>query len=130
MIGLLKEPLFHGLIRLKGNSKRTSANSLSHLGAQYKDLGAADVVFPARTFPKASSCVLLPRKEDVSPPTLHVRGKRTIDEVLRTSAFEAIADVTNRVKNKNLRGRVTTNTLNIILVFVDLELMHFVVLWL
>ena len=49
MIGLLKEPLFHWPIRLKGNSKRTSGNSLSHLGAQYKDLGAADVV-SAQTF--------------------------------------------------------------------------------
>ena len=129
MIGLLKEPLFHWLIRLKGHSKRTSDNSLSHLGAQYKDLGAAEVVSRADV-PKASSCVFLPRKEDVTPPSLHVRGKRTIDEVLRTSAFETIADVTNRVKNKNLQGRVTTNPLNIILVFVDLELMHFVVLWL
>ena len=129
MIGPLKKPLFYLPIRLKGHSKRTSGNSLSHLGAQYKDLGAADAVSRADV-PKASSCVLLPRKEDVSPPSLLVRGKRTVDEVLRRSAFEAIADVTNRVKNKNLRGRVATNPLNIILVFVDLELMHFVVLWL
>ena len=124
MIGLLKKLLFHWLIRLKAHSKRSSG----HLGAQYKDLGAADVVSRADV-PKASSCVLLPRKEDVSPTSLIVRGKRTVDEVLRTSAFEAIANVTNRVKNKNLRGRVATNPLNIILVFVDLELMHFV-LWL
>ena len=75
----------------------------------WRSLSRADV-------PKASSCVLIPRKEGVSPPSLHVRGKRTVDEALRTSAFEAIADVSNRVKNINLRGRVTTNPLNITLV--------------
>ena len=31
MIGLLKEPLFHWLIRLKGHSKRTSGNSVGCL---------------------------------------------------------------------------------------------------
>ena len=39
MIGLLKTPL--SPIRIKGNRKRTSSNSLSLLGAQNKDLGAS-----------------------------------------------------------------------------------------
>ena len=42
MIGLLKKPLSICLSgRMKGNSKRTSGNSLNPLGAQNKDLGTA-----------------------------------------------------------------------------------------
>ena len=41
MIGLLKRAIVHLLIRLKGNSKCTSGNSLSPLWAQKKNIGAA-----------------------------------------------------------------------------------------
>ena len=41
MIDLLKKAIVDLPIRLKGNSKRTSGNSLSPLGAQNKDIGAA-----------------------------------------------------------------------------------------
>ena len=39
-IGLLKKAIVNLPIRLKGNSKRTSGNSLSPLGAQNKDIDA------------------------------------------------------------------------------------------
>ena len=42
MIGLLKKAIVDLPIRLKGNSKRISGNSLSPLGAQNKDLGATN----------------------------------------------------------------------------------------
>ena len=41
MIDLLKEPLSILPIRLKGNSKRISGDSLSPLGAQNNDIGSA-----------------------------------------------------------------------------------------
>ena len=41
MIGLLKKAIVNLPIRMKGNWKRTSGNSLSPLGAQNKDIGAA-----------------------------------------------------------------------------------------
>ena len=41
MIGLLKKAIGNLPIRWKGNWKLTSGNSLSLLGAQNKDIGAA-----------------------------------------------------------------------------------------
>ena len=41
MIGLLKKAIVDLPIKMKGNSKRTSGNSLSPLGAQNKELGTA-----------------------------------------------------------------------------------------
>ena len=41
MISLLKNAMSKYNIRLKGNSKRTSGNSLNPLGAQNKDIEAA-----------------------------------------------------------------------------------------
>ena len=40
MTGRLKKTIIKLLIRMKGNSKRTTGNLLNPLGAQNKDLGA------------------------------------------------------------------------------------------
>ena len=41
MISWVEKPIVDLPIKMKGNSKRTSGNSLSPLAAQYKNIGAA-----------------------------------------------------------------------------------------
>ena len=41
MIGWVEKAIVDLPIKMKGNSKRTSGNSLSPLAAQYKNIGAA-----------------------------------------------------------------------------------------